>query len=638
MLPIPSVLQHPPASSLPLPFPTASTSLPAPVYPAYKPKTEPEHRCSQCKRTKPASDFPIRLTNLQPYLVCLAHDWYWTEAKRALHWAPEEVWSVDQICDEARKLKEGADGTENRFMVLGGAEDRAALVQRIAEAGGWKVTSIAARASRAKVDPPPPPCYSYSLKPSHEDDRPHFKLTLYFHQAPGKYTMTLRPDEKGQKAAGPWSRPGRARKDSKTQAKENGGALSDLSAPPAKDKGKGRAGESSSAHFGSPSLDILVNAASAVEGDIHVDVAPPASPLSSAPNAVVFLPPPPLARKPPRPDPYILPAPKVVVLPAPQSTLSRAERDAQQMPPPPFPPRKKARRVEPSLVSPSISSSGSTFPNGSKPDSSASASASSAAFAAANQQAADNPYAHFLSFPSLIRAASFVPPEQPSSSSYPTPSKQPQPPPVQPLTLAELLASPYFDPPIIPLPPRLKLGASARGTSSSSLARAPPSPAPSATGKDLDDAVANALGARSTHEDYSRDDDEEEEEEEDYEDSIPDDSSDDEEREGGEEEDDDGDGGSVSSFFESSAEETEYGSSAEEGSGMEEAEEEDDEEEEDWLAGFVSKQMPGMSAVHSGGGAARRAASDGDELEGEEPFDEDEEIDELESSSGSGGE
>ncbi|GAA5868410.1 hypothetical protein JCM1840_006983 [Sporobolomyces johnsonii] len=632
MPPIPSVLQHPPASSLPSPFPTASTSLPAPVHPAYKPKTEPEHRCSQCKRTKPASDFPIRLTNLQPYLVCLAHDWYWTEAKRALHWAPEEVWSVDQVCEEARKLKEGADGTENRYMVLGEAEDRAALVQRIAEAGGWKATSIAARASRAKVDPPPPPCYTYSFKPSPGNDRPAFKLTLYFHQAAGKYTMTLRPDEKGQKAAGPWSRPGRVRKDSKTQAKENGGAVSDSAAPPAKGKGKSRARESSSAHSGSPSLDILVNAASAVEGDIHVDTTPPASPLPSASNGAVRFPHPPHARKPPRPDPYVLPAPKVVVLPAPKSTFSRAERDAQQMPPPPVPPRKKARRVEPSLVSPSVSSSGSTFPNGSNPNSTASASASSAAFAAANQQASDNPYAHFLSFPSLIRAASAGPPP-PHSSSYPTPSKQPQPPPIQPLTLAELLASPYFDPPIIPLPPRLKSASSARASSSSSLARSHPSPAPSAAGKDLDDAVANALGA-----DYGDDDDEEEEgEEDDYEDSIPDDSSDDEGRERGEEEEDDGDGGSGSSFFESSAEETEYGSSADERSGVEEDEDDDEEEEEDWLAGFVSKQMPGMSAVQSGGSAVRRAAgSDDEEMEGEEPFDEDEEIDELESSSGSG--
>jgi hypothetical protein len=121
---LPSVLLGPPTY-----FPVPSTStLPPP----------PTIRCSQCKQHKLAQDFPKRIVNLQPYQVCLAHDWYWTEEKQAVHWAPENDTGVEELCEDVEKVAKGAEGARDKWKVKGGTEDRAALVQRIALAGKWK--------------------------------------------------------------------------------------------------------------------------------------------------------------------------------------------------------------------------------------------------------------------------------------------------------------------------------------------------------------------------------------------------------------------------------------------------------------------------------------------------------------------
>ena len=259
-------------------------------------------------------------------------------------------------------------------------------------------------------------------------------------------------------------------------------------------------------------------------------------------------------------------------------SLSRAQRDAQQMPPPPIPPRKKARRVEPSLIAPAPLRPSSIN-----------------AFTTANSLSSSElpkPPARFTNpstrplDPSTSSSSMYTPPlaapyafhetiPSSSSSKYVSPHT---------LTLFEMLAMPDFDPPMIPLLPRQRATRPTPQTQTT----------PSAAGRELDGLVADALGGLTPRE---GDSDEEEEiqgdreiDEGDYEDSIPDDSSEDERDREGEGEGDDGideDGGSVSSFFESSAEESGFGSGEEE-------EEEEEEEEGDWLAGFVSKQMPGM--------------------------------------------
>lgn len=134
---IPSVLRSapsfPPNSSsnkqsyLPLPTPpTASTSA----------TNEPQHHCSQCKRDKPESAFPLKLINLQPYLVCTLHEWYWTEQKRALHWAPEHTMSMSQACEVVRRISQGEE-CDDRLMIKGDEDDVKEIVDTLAKAGRY---------------------------------------------------------------------------------------------------------------------------------------------------------------------------------------------------------------------------------------------------------------------------------------------------------------------------------------------------------------------------------------------------------------------------------------------------------------------------------------------------------------------
>jgi hypothetical protein len=125
---LPTVLLGPPTF-----LPVASTSTAPPPLPTI--------RCSQCKTDKPHSHFPVRLINLQPYHVCKIHEWYWTKEKQAVHWVPDDASSVERICEGVRQLREGAEGATDKWLVKAGAEDRAALVGRIASAGKWKAKS-----------------------------------------------------------------------------------------------------------------------------------------------------------------------------------------------------------------------------------------------------------------------------------------------------------------------------------------------------------------------------------------------------------------------------------------------------------------------------------------------------------------
>ncbi|GAA5858121.1 hypothetical protein JCM5353_001001 [Sporobolomyces roseus] len=135
---IPSVLRSATTSSpnsssskqsyLPLP-PVASTSS--------NPATnEPHHHCSQCKRDKPESEFPTKLINLQPYLVCTLHEWYWTEQKRVLHWAPDHSVSMSEACEIVRRIARGEE-CDDRLMIKGDEDDLKEIVDTLAKAGRY---------------------------------------------------------------------------------------------------------------------------------------------------------------------------------------------------------------------------------------------------------------------------------------------------------------------------------------------------------------------------------------------------------------------------------------------------------------------------------------------------------------------
>lgn len=558
-------------------------------------------RCSQCKKDKPLDEYPARLINLKPYQVCTAHAWYWTAAKQHSQWAPSTRTSFEDMCSEVSRAGSSAQG---KWLVEAGAEDRQWFVEQLAAAGNWTAEELcvhlllrsrhykrsptdsralppcsAIRPTTAKGDAAPSPTWVYSLWPSSTSTTPApsvqelFKLQLWHHEAARAFTITLRSDG-ASKGPAPWARPGRVRPSQAQQAQNA------VLAAPAPAQGQ------------------------------------------ALPARAAALPVPPLgSTAPPRPQKvggrFATSAPSTVA-----ARNADRDRDREQMPPPPVPsarPAKKARRVEPQLVSPtptSLGSSGLITP-----------------FSAAHAE-----WSHFLSFPTLVQQPQqpVAPPAQQqqqhahhdfpldplllSSLVQPSPSSASlQQAPVQdfrPLSLAELLSSAIFEPPIIDLPPRPP-------PTHHTHARAPAhAPAPR-SGRALDAAVADALGATpdTLGGDESASGSDEDGSDDDagrgyYEDSIPDESSaDDDDAEEGAGEGQDG--ASVSSFFESSAEETEYGSDDERAL----SEDEDDEGEDNWLEGFAAQQM-GLGPRR---GVVRGRASAAEELEEEE----DEGADEL---------
>lgn len=95
-------------------------------------------KCSQCGERNPAAGFPIRLATLEPYLICKLHAWYWTAAVKAKNWAPERVSQFSEII-EFVKAGNGAGGT---WMVLGRAEERQLMLERITAQGDWTVRPV----------------------------------------------------------------------------------------------------------------------------------------------------------------------------------------------------------------------------------------------------------------------------------------------------------------------------------------------------------------------------------------------------------------------------------------------------------------------------------------------------------------
>ncbi|GAA5946767.1 hypothetical protein JCM3765_002009 [Sporobolomyces pararoseus] len=494
-------------------------------------------RCSQCNHELPVSNFPTRLINLQPYQVCRTHEWYWTEAKRAQNWAPERTSTLQQICDAFEEVSKDDGEFEDRFMVDGEEDDVDRMVEALARAGNWKLKSMTPRASRAKAsssDPPPPPTWLYGFREQTDPKRVN------------RFRLTIWFHHKEGKFTMTLKREVKKDRSERPWAR------------PERTKGQ------------------AIQQIEGEQGEAERSIPPP--PPSEANR-----------RHSPNEE-------------GSQSNLSRAQQDAQQMPPPPIPPRKKARRVEPSLVSVPLPRPPASFAPSTSSSSNQLAPLPDNAFPDALAQ-----LQHSLS----NDGASLTLPTPPSSfhsssnnafTSNPTstPSNQS----TTMLTLFEMLNMPAFDPPIIPLPPRNTRPATAtdpqhsRRPSNQQRHPQEAQKAPAKAGKELEDAVADALGtwrtttmrSRTGTQDAVEEEDlehsgGEEEDEGDYEDSIPDDSSeeDEDDRNGGQGEEDD----DASSFFESSAEEY-----SDQGSGGEEEEEE--EGGVDWFTGFITKQMPGM--------------------------------------------
>ncbi|GAA5865271.1 hypothetical protein JCM3774_004915 [Rhodotorula dairenensis] len=658
---------------------------PADVVPVASGSTTTLIRCSQCKTYKRPSDYPLRVINLEPYHVCLAHKWYWTPAKQANNWAPTTTTTLDQVCDDVAQLRNGVAGAQTSWMLDGNEADLSRIVRGIAGVGDWDPDAAAVRQRKKASDGQTSPMFAYNLVPK---GRPKhsvgggFRLNLYVHILKSKITLTMKAEDlpKGSLA---WSRPDRWR--------SHKGLVSS----------EGRGGGSNEPADGSatgPDAPVAVIRGS--ERLAHAQDLPP-EPNSAAPNRL---------------EAALRAAAVVAAKEAgfpvtgenvEASTTEQAEQNGERraavghevMPPPAVPrPTKRARRVEPMLVSP-------------MPTYNATSSTTSA-FAAAPD------WTRFLSFPTLsfpdgdipidpFLTTTSAPDHDPSSSvgtlAVKAPKKRHVPPPkvppasvasnARPLSLAEMLSSSLFEPPDIDLPPRTTAPASSgtqhlqsnkhqavhsQATRSAPITANAPSPAAALATQELVSALASlrdGLYARSTGQSPAFQPDVatpappvdqrpgDEDHESYYEDSIPDTSSDEEDDDS---EDDDDDaahrdiGSDMSSFFESSSEDADEGESAEEAAG----------EEDNWLEGFAAQQMglrrspsnkaspraQGSSLRRSKRSRRQRASSDHDPSSAEAEIDElddrstprttgvptprdgppTDEVDELDSQTGSG--
>ncbi|GAA5976311.1 hypothetical protein JCM10908_005453 [Rhodotorula pacifica] len=564
-------------------------------------------RCSQCKTYKRPSDYPIRIINLEPYHVCLSHKWYWTPAKQANNWAPSTTTTLDQVCDDVRQLKDGVPDTPTSWMLDGTEDDLARIVRSIANVGDWTQDSVTVRQKKKASEGQTSPMFAYNLARRGRPKRSvggGFRLNLYVHVVKGKITFTMKAEDlpKGSLA---WSRPDRW----KSRKAQNGiaGGEENQQAPnvPAEATPNASAVRAESAQvamgqavpppleFAPSPLEAALRAAAAVAASEAGLLAPGQG--DSSVNAS-----------------------------ASHQGRTRSAADHEVMPPPALPasrPAKRARRVEPLLVSP-------------MPTFNATSSTTSAF--------ADAPdWTRFLSFPTLtfpeggdIPIDPFLTTTSaPDSSTTDTnvgavaakaPKNRHPPPPKaplasassRPLTLAEMLSSSLFEPPDIDLPSRVTVPAGSgtqhlqsnkhqtarpQGVATSAAAASAPSPAAALATQELVSALASlrdGLYARSTGQSPAvvseaaptpaaqpddRNDDEDHESY--YEDSIPDTSS---EEEDSEDEDDAASqdiGSDMSSFFESSSEE------GDEDDGGGESEDGGAGEEDNWLEGFAAQQM-----------------------------------------------
>ena len=423
-----------------------------------------------------------------------------------------------------------------------------------------------------------------------------FRLNLYVHVLKSKITLTMKAEDlpKGSLA---WSRPDRWKSRKELASNEANGhqepaaAAVDASAVRLESEQIARAQSLTTESAPSP-LEAALRAAAAVAANEAGLSVPDQSDVWVNGNGI-------------------------------QQGSRRSRADDEAMPPPALPasrPAKRARRVEPLLVSP-------------MPTSKATSSTTSA-FAAAPD------WTRFLSFPTMTLPNGDIPidpfltttsaPDTTSSSNVgavaaKAPKSRHVPPPKvppsssissssRPLTLAEMLSSSLFEPPDIDLPPRATVPASSgtqhlqsskhhavrtrAAADSAAIAASAPSPAAALATQELVSALTSlrdGLYARSTGQspavvsdvvttpaqqsDHQRGD---EDHESYYEDSIPDTSSEEEESD-----DDDDDaasrdiGSDMSSFFESSSEEADDGESEGEAAG----------EEDNWLEGFAAQQM-----------------------------------------------
>ncbi|KAM0755763.1 hypothetical protein T439DRAFT_320471 [Meredithblackwellia eburnea MCA 4105] len=178
-----------------------------------------EQSCSQCSRTLPLKQFPIRISSLTPFTVCRDHAWYWSKKEHTIYDPNEPVTTIQDIKNNLiRRLKGTGDSHEQQvptWVVLGSNKDKKQIVDSIADLKGWIPVYVRQRKSRAKASIAPDPIFNYQLAPplaqptpsssSHTEPLPILRLTLAANDQLNRVSVSIKtevPTLPGQ----PWSR------------------------------------------------------------------------------------------------------------------------------------------------------------------------------------------------------------------------------------------------------------------------------------------------------------------------------------------------------------------------------------------------------------------------------------------------
>ncbi|KAL8276145.1 hypothetical protein RQP46_011439 [Phenoliferia psychrophenolica] len=158
-------------------------------------------KCSQCRKDLLKTAFPLRILTLTHYSICAEHEWYWTD-KKQLVWTPGDIASLDDMCADLDARLAGTGDPDERpglvWVTEGDDDDRDNIASRLAATSGWDTKFIKARKSRATLSEPAPPAWHYTFEPPSNRPSlaslPVLRLTFTHNSEMQKWSIAVRTD------------------------------------------------------------------------------------------------------------------------------------------------------------------------------------------------------------------------------------------------------------------------------------------------------------------------------------------------------------------------------------------------------------------------------------------------------------
>lgn len=102
-------------------------------------------KCSQCRLDLPSSRFPLRMSTLTRYSICLSHTWYWSD-KQAAIWTPQATLDLPTLDRDLRQRMQGTGNTDEAaspvWVIEGTYDAKPSIVEHIANICGWSYSLV----------------------------------------------------------------------------------------------------------------------------------------------------------------------------------------------------------------------------------------------------------------------------------------------------------------------------------------------------------------------------------------------------------------------------------------------------------------------------------------------------------------